>query len=1025
MTPKSTPSQLLRGVPLGSPLTGHTGTVMWGAWGQMEDRAVLATSSTDDTVQLWDPATRQPLGPPLTGHTSTVMWGAWGQMEDRAVLATSSWDKTIRLWDPATGQPLGSTLTGHTGPVVWGAWGRMEDRAVLATGSTDKTIRLWDPATGQPLGSPLTGHTGPVLWGAWGRMEDRAVLATGSTDETVQLWDPATRQPLGLPLTGHTDAVLWGAWGRMEDRAVLATGSDDGTVRLWEVVEDRPVGRLPSYRSDAAGEADALSRAGDARALAELVTAQSARPPLAVGLFGDWGEGKSHFLDLLRRQVTIAARPDNPLAHNAVRQVWFNAWHYAETDLWASLVAELFSQLAKPDGSGDRGSEQRRQSRLMAEVIAERQLPQRLRAARERQEALQQAVRRADRTTVGSWATLTPEQQQQLTQVAGEDATKVYQSATRMGSGLAEAGRSIWALLRGLRRSTLVVAVLLLVAGAAGAVLIGWGALAVSRWWASAPAALTVIVAMVARTRVRVQEEWQRSDSIRQAVTQIVHSVRRADETQRARLQTAADVAAAEVAALEREMQNLTAAGQLAGFISDRAGAGDYRGRLGVMTQIREDFAHMATLLANARPSTPDSAGRATGSPAQPPGGAAREAEPEVDRDAANDELPRIDRIVLYIDDLDRCPPHRVVAMLEAIHLLLAVDLFVVVVAVDPRWLLRAISSHYHDLLHTTATASPPDDRSGMVDPDDEELWTSTPAQYLEKIFQVVLTLPPLDVPGYQQLLRTLVGTRPDQPAPAPATRSTELSPPSATTTASDAPTARPTPDATADDSMFGADLPAARVVERVDPLTLDPGELALLDLLGPPTLITTPRAVKRLANSYGLLTALRHEHRANDLSPQQVVIYKKPHGSEVEISYYPYRAGLVLLGALVAFPALGPALLVYLHRVAHEHPHHSWTSMLNDLQPRLHDQQHRWSNPADAVMTPVQAQHWQTLLHGLRDVTARAADAGLPLPPYLAAWQEWIVPVGRLSFPAGRIVNNLRHHQRTPKPDTDDSPTV
>ncbi|MGH3928616.1 MAG: P-loop NTPase fold protein [Pseudonocardiaceae bacterium] len=41
------------------------------------------------------------------------------------------------------------------------------------------------------------------------------------------------------------------------------------------------------------------------------------------------------------------------------------------------------------------------------------------------------------------------------------------------------------------------------------------------------------------------------------------------------------------------------------------------------------------------------------------------------------DDLPQIDRIIIYIDDLDRCPPQRVVEMLEAIHLLLAVELFV------------------------------------------------------------------------------------------------------------------------------------------------------------------------------------------------------------------------------------------------------------------------------------------------------------------------------------------------------------
>ena len=71
-------------------------------------------------------------------------------------------------------------------------------------------------------------------------------------------------------------------------------------------------------------------------------------------------------------------------------------------------------------------------------------------------------------------------------------------------------------------------------------------------------------------------------------------------EAQRQRLQTEADVAAAEVAALEREVQNLTAAGQLAGMVADRAAGADYRSWLGLMTQIRQDFTRMAALLAYA-----------------------------------------------------------------------------------------------------------------------------------------------------------------------------------------------------------------------------------------------------------------------------------------------------------------------------------------------------------------------------------------------------------------------------------------
>lgn len=57
------------------------------------------------------------------------------------------------------------------------------------------------------------------------------------------------------------------------------------------------------------------------------------------------------------------------------------------------------------------------------------------------------------------------------------------------------------------------------------------------------------------------------------------------------------------------------------------------------------------------------------------------------------------DRILLYIDDLDRCPPKKVVEVLQAIHLLLGFPLFVVLVAVDERWVSRALASEYPGLL--------------------------------------------------------------------------------------------------------------------------------------------------------------------------------------------------------------------------------------------------------------------------------------------------------------------------------------
>jgi predicted phage-related endonuclease len=149
-----------------------------------------------------------------------------------------------------------------------------------------------------------------------------------------------------------------------------------------------------------------------------------------------------------------------------VRQVQFNAWHYAETDLWASLVAELFAQLAAPPKE-DRGAEHRRQSRLAAELIAQRDLRERLQAARARHHDLQQALHKAKRDENGSWQALTDEQKQQLT---GGRAEKLYREVVGTLASVRETGRGSWRILRRLRLHFFVLIGLII-----AVIAIAWG----------------------------------------------------------------------------------------------------------------------------------------------------------------------------------------------------------------------------------------------------------------------------------------------------------------------------------------------------------------------------------------------------------------------------------------------------------------------------------------------------------------------------------------------------------------------
>jgi WD40 repeat protein len=108
------------------------------------DGKTLASASADDTVQLWDMATRQPIGLPLiNGQGAGVDSVAFSP--DGKTLAIGDVDDTVSLWKVATRQPIGAPCTGHGGSVTSVAFS--PDGKTLASGSYDLTARLWNVAT--------------------------------------------------------------------------------------------------------------------------------------------------------------------------------------------------------------------------------------------------------------------------------------------------------------------------------------------------------------------------------------------------------------------------------------------------------------------------------------------------------------------------------------------------------------------------------------------------------------------------------------------------------------------------------------------------------------------------------------------------------------------------------------------------------------------------------------------------------------------------------------------------------------
>jgi Cdc6-like AAA superfamily ATPase len=66
--------------------------------------------------------------------------------------------------------------------------------------------------------------------------------------------------------------------------------------------------------------------------------------PLTIGIFGEWGTGKTSLMRLIEKEVTSV--------YNNAAAVWFNAWQYEkEEHLIVPLVATINKELEKKEKS--------------------------------------------------------------------------------------------------------------------------------------------------------------------------------------------------------------------------------------------------------------------------------------------------------------------------------------------------------------------------------------------------------------------------------------------------------------------------------------------------------------------------------------------------------------------------------------------------------------------------------------------------------------------------------------------------
>ncbi|HWM94125.1 MAG TPA: P-loop NTPase fold protein [Thermoanaerobaculia bacterium] len=559
--------------------------------------------------------------------------------------------------------------------------------------------------------------------------------------------------------------------------------------------------RIPQrFANDLPGGEDLLDVAGEVQALTDILLLRDLQPPLAVGILGGWGTGKSFVMDLMRRHIqhVRGLPPGGWEAKGAglyvghVYPVTFDAWTYAKSNLWASLMQTIFFELSRqvhleqrirdrfqpdPDLEGrlwrllHAASDRDREAlldleglegyleelsspeaqldaeggRVLWEVVAKLKVGQQSVLAQKQEElasitasieeqkaSLEEEVDKAlrDKTYELAWSNVSAGLKRIVTEAlsatqGGEAVARDGRAArdflSQVGSDAAAVPMSLKAFWIRVKANPVVSASTVLVF----LVLLGAGLLLDEQL----PRAVAFLGSVLTPLAAAVQTAKSWRAQVAAAWSGLEREVRAAESS----------VENERAAILQRKLEESPAAGQLReleegrrrleseigrlrqqiGFTADyvsvadlvqaRLGKAEYEGELGLLHRVQRDLDELSQALC-----LPPEHPLHSRLPEQFPRGPAR--------------------IVLFVDDLDRCPPERVVEVLEAVQLLVKTPLFVVVLAMDVRYVTRALEKVYKDILLRHGNPCGLD--------------------YIEKIVQIPYSVRPIDSSSVERFLR-------------------------------------------------------------------------------------------------------------------------------------------------------------------------------------------------------------------------------------------------------------------------------
>jgi len=114
-----------------------------------------------------------------------------------------------------------------------------------------------------------------------------------------------------------------------------------------EIAENKPV-RIISDNPEKASKLFGFD--AYAKTLAELIANKENTTPLVIGIYGEWGSGKTTLMKTIIGQLKEIEKEDNKALYRSCKTVWFSPWKYQEENsILAALIEEIFKTMSRDD----------------------------------------------------------------------------------------------------------------------------------------------------------------------------------------------------------------------------------------------------------------------------------------------------------------------------------------------------------------------------------------------------------------------------------------------------------------------------------------------------------------------------------------------------------------------------------------------------------------------------------------------------------------------------------------------------